>query len=284
MMKDYQQLISQIRDFPTLPTIYSSLLEAISNPLSTVQDVANIISKDQAATVKLIKVVNSPVYGISSKIDTVTQAIFYLGFNEVKNLILALSVLKIFGNTHTFNYFNIIDLWKHAIAVGIISRMLGQTIGQKNIENYFISGLLHDIGKLVFYKLIGEDYAKILRYNFDNNLNLLETERQNFGITHETAGEMIAAQWKLPQNLSHIIHNHNTFRTKEQNNYMLACVHLANIIADIMQLGNSGSQAISQPNYEIWNYIKIQPGTFLNLFDEITDTFSKSIEILTVSN
>lgn len=284
MMKDYQQLISQIRDFPTLPTIYSSLLETISNPLSTVQDVANIISKDQSATVKLIKVVNSPVYGISAKVDTVTQAIFYLGFNEVKNLILALSVLKIFGNTHAFNYFNIIDLWKHSIAVGIISRILGQTIGQKNIENYFISGLLHDIGKLVFYKLIGEDYAKILRYNFDNNLNLLETERQSFGITHETAGEMIATHWKLPQNLSHIIRNHTTFRTQNQNDYTLACVHLANIIADIMQLGNSGSQIISQPNYEVWNYIKIQPGTFLNLFDEINDTFSKSIEILTVSN
>jgi putative nucleotidyltransferase with HDIG domain len=282
-MKNYQELISKIQDFPTLPTIYHSLLETISNPLSTVQDVANIISKDQASTAKLIKVVNSPLYGISSKVDTVTQAIFYLGFNEVKNIILALSILKLFNDAKTFSYFNIIDLWKHSIAVGTISRILGQKIGVVNLENYFIAGLLHDIGKLIFYRILGDDYAKLLKYNFENNLDLEETERKEIGITHEIAGELIANQWKLPTSITLVIKSHSNFRTDGSSDNILACVHLANIIANIMMLGNNGSNVITQPNYNVWNYINLPSGSFKEMFQEIIDTYNNSIDILTVS-
>ncbi|MGB9701242.1 MAG: HDOD domain-containing protein [Candidatus Kapaibacteriota bacterium] len=282
-MKNYQELISKIHDFPTLPTIYSSLLETISNPLSTVQDVANIISKDQASTVKLIKVVNSPLYGIATKVDTVTQAIFYLGFNEVKNIILALSILKLFNDTKSFTYFNIIDLWKHSIAVGIITRILGQKIGVVNLENYFVAGLLHDIGKLIFYRIIGDDYPKLLSYNYNNNLVLYETERKELGITHEIAGELIANQWKLPHSITQAIKSHSTFRTDGNSDTILACVHLANIIANLLMLGNSGSNLVAQPNYNVWNYINLSSGSFKEMFQEIIDSYNKSIEILTVS-
>lgn len=282
-MKNYQELISKIQDFPTLPTIYSSLLETISNPLSTVQDVANIISKDQASTVKLIKVVNSPLYGIATKVDTVSQAIFYLGFNEVKNIILALSILKLFNDTKSFTYFNIIDLWKHSIAVGIITRILGQKISIVNLENYFVAGLLHDIGKLIFYRIIGDDYAKLLSYNYNNNLVLEETERKELGITHEIAGELIANQWKLPHSITQAIKSHSTFRTDGTSDSILACVHLANIIANLLMLGNSGSNLVAQPNYYVWNYINLPSGSFKEMFQEIIDSYNKSIEILTVS-
>lgn len=81
------KIIRKIDDFQTLPTIYSALTEVMSNPYSSANDVANVISSDQAAAAKVLKAANSPLYGYSGRIDTMTKAIMYMGFAEVKNLI-----------------------------------------------------------------------------------------------------------------------------------------------------------------------------------------------------
>lgn len=279
-MKDIDRLIDSIKEFPTLPTIYSSLLEVLSNPFSTVKDVTDIIVRDQSVTFKIIKVANSPVFGISARVDTISQAIFFLGFSEIKNIVLTISIMKVFNSTKNFAYFNFIDLWKHSIAVGVITRILGSKIGIRNIENYFISGLLHDLGKLVFYKIFGEEYAKILRYSYDNFEEIREYEKNSFGLTHEIAGEILAEKWRFSKGLIEVIKHHYVFRKNNEEDTLVACVHLANIIAISMNLGNSGSNVIYQPNYEIWSLINLPEGTLNSLYDEIMDTYTKSIDIL----
>lgn len=279
-MKDVDKLIDSIREFPTLPTIYSSLLDVLSNPFSTVKDVTDIIIRDQSVTSKIIKVANSPVFGISARVDTISQAIFFLGFNEIKNIVLTVSVMKVFSSTKNFTYFNFIDLWKHSIAVGCITRILGTKLGIKNVENYFISGLLHDLGKLVFYKIFGEEYAKILRYSYDNFEEIREQEKKTFGITHEIAGEILAEKWRFSTIMREVIKYHYVFRKNTEDDTLIACVHLANIIAIAMNLGNSGSNAIYQPNYEIWGLLNLPEGALTAMHDEIMDTYLKSIDIL----
>ncbi len=123
-MLSKEEIWSKVEDFPTLPTIYTRMVEAISNPRTTVQDVADIIIKDQASTAKILKVVNSPLFGIQKTVNNVTDAIFFLGFNEVKNIVLTLSVMDMFSDTDSFDSFNVVDLWKHSIAVAIISKLL----------------------------------------------------------------------------------------------------------------------------------------------------------------
>lgn len=279
-MKDIDKLIDSIREFPTLPTIYSALLDVLSNPFSTVKDVTDIIMRDQSVTSKIIKIANSPVFGISTKVDTISQAIFFLGFNEIKNIVLTVSVMKIFSNTKNFTYFNFIDLWKHSIAVGVITRILGSKLGIKNVENYFISGLLHDLGKLVFYKIFGEEYAKILRYAYDNFEEIRDLEKKTFGITHEIAGEILAEKWRFSPAMRDVIKYHFFFRRNNQDDTLIACVHLANMMAIAMNLGNSGSNIVYQPNYDIWNIINLPEGTLTAMYDEIIDTYNKSIDIL----
>lgn len=283
-MKDINRLLDSIREFPTLPTIYSSLLDVLSNPFSTVKDVTDIIIRDQSVTSKIIKVANSPVFGISARVDTISQAIFFLGFNEIKNIVLTVSVMKIFSSTKSFTYFNFIDLWKHSIAVGVITRILGAKLGIKNVENYFISGLLHDLGKLVFYKIFGEEYAKILRYSYDNFQEIREQEKKAFGITHEIAGELLAEKWRFSSIMREVIKYHYNFRKNTEDDILIACVHLANIIAIAMNLGNSGSNTIYQPNYEVWGVLNLPEGSLTAMYEEIIDTYNKSIDILNYAN
>jgi len=157
-----EELLRKVDDFPTLPTIYNTMMDLISNPRTTSVELSDLISKDQASAVKILKAVNSPIYGFYGRVTSITQAINLLGFEEIKNLITALTIMDIFNKSLSDTFVNPVDFWKHSIAVGIISRLIAYNVKAQNIESYFLSGILHDLGKLFFLKVIPNDYSKVL--------------------------------------------------------------------------------------------------------------------------
>lgn len=197
-MINVNKLLENLDEFPTLPTIYSNLLECISNPRSTVNDVAQIISKDQSAALKILKSVNSPLYGVSKKVETIKDAVFHLGFNEIKNLVVALSVVTTFTNKKATKNFSLLEFWKHSVAVGVISKLIGVACGEKNTENYFLAGVIHDIGKLFFVQFFNEEYDKVIENAAFSKIELSNAEMNYFGVNHIQIGEKIAVKWQLP--------------------------------------------------------------------------------------
>ncbi|OGU13693.1 MAG: hypothetical protein A2X61_01920 [Ignavibacteria bacterium GWB2_35_12] len=277
---DISTMVDKIGDFPTLPTIYTSLLEALSNPRSTVQDIADIILKDQSSTLKILKIVNSVAYGLQSSVDTISQAIFYIGFSEIKNIVLTLSVIDVFSNIKSLAYFNIVDFWKHSIAVGIISKKLAKLIGIKNTENYFLAGVVHDIGKLFFIRTFGEEYDKIIKYGLDNKLLIRDAESKIYGFTHTDVGEMLADKWQLPSSINHAIKYHHSQGIGKGTPELTACVHLADVIARIMELGNPGDNLVYTPSEEVWKILNIPPDTFAKMYNSIISEYRQSVGIL----
>src|SRR4030042_4298738 len=92
-----EQILKNVKDAPTLPTVYSALCDAMANPQSTANDVAKIVSMDQASTIKILRIANSSFFGFSGRIENIQRAIVILGFNEVRNLIMASSVMNLFS-------------------------------------------------------------------------------------------------------------------------------------------------------------------------------------------
>lgn len=277
---EIENMIQNFNDFPTLPTIYSSLLEVMSKPFSTIQDISEVIAKDMSVTAKIIKMANSPIFALNIRVETLTQAIFLIGFTEVKNIVLAISVLNVMKGTHSNSNFNFVNLWKHSIAVGVIARILGNKMNIRNLENYFVAGLMHDIGKLVLYKIYDEEYSKGLKDAIAKQITARQAEKEHFGFSHEFAGEIIANKWKFPDVLIDVIKYHHNFQKNYANNTLLACVHLANIIANSSCMGHSGTAIIEEPDYEIWSILNYEKGTISNLIDEVYDSYRKSIDIL----
>lgn len=113
-------LMVKVNEFPTLPTIYSKLSDTINNPTSSAADVAEVISQDQAAVTKILKVANSSVYGFVRKVTSIDQAVVYIGFQQIKALVLALSVIKLFDNTKEIKNLTPDGLWRYSFAVGAI--------------------------------------------------------------------------------------------------------------------------------------------------------------------
>lgn len=197
-----KKIIDGVNNLPTLPTVYTHLSQAMENPNTTKEEIARIISADQAATFKILKVANSPFYGLRGRIDTISQALLYLGFNEVKNIVFALSIINAFSKNKIFKKFKPLDLWAHSIGVGVATRLIGAVVGEKNLENYFLAGIFHDIGKLVFFEYVPNEYAKVIELVESKKIPIKDAELEILGLNHARAGQLIAEKWNYLKLLS----------------------------------------------------------------------------------
>jgi putative nucleotidyltransferase with HDIG domain len=273
-MEMASQLVKNIKEFSTLPTVYSSLVDILADPKSTTQDVSNIITCDQASTTKVLKVVNSPFYGFSGQIDTVSRAIIVLGFNEIYNLILASYIMDFFLKKEAVLDFRPVDFWGHSIAVGIATRLIGQIQGLPNQENFFVTGVLHDIGKLVFFEFSEDQFAAALALSKRTKQSLHVAEMTVFGMDHSETGALIAERWRFPSSIIQAIRHHQTGIVPGKSDGLTAAVHLGNIFCRALELGYPGDDFIPQPNPEAMEIINAQPG----LLKEITPSLLKNYE------
>lgn len=278
-----EKILENLEEFPTLPTIYSNLLECIANPRSTVNDVAQIISKDQSAALKVLKSVNSPLYGLSKKVETIKDAVFHLGFNEIKNLVVALSVVSTFKNIKPNKNFSLLEFWKHSVAVGVTSKLLGIACGEKNTENYFLAGVIYDIGKLFFVQFFYEEYDIVIEQAFQNNVELKDAELNYFGVNHIQIGEKIAVKWQLPDVFRSVIKNYKDLDFTNGNSMIITSVSLAEYIATLLGLGIKDNRNLYPPNPKIWEILKLNKGQLLEIYPKIIENYNQSIQILIVN-
>lgn len=277
-----EKIFSGVSNLPTLPTVYSMLSEAIEDPNTNTEKLAQIISSDQVSSFKILKVANSPFYGFHGRIDTISQAILYLGFNEVRNIVFALSVINFFSKDKLLLHFRPVDFWAHSIGVGIATRMVGSAIGEKKLENYFLAGIFHDIGKLLFFEFAHKEYAAVLELVENRRLRIKDAEVEIFGVDHARVGQMLAEKWKLPQSIQDAIFYHHTGVMGNQTNYMVASVHLGNILARILELGYAGDNLVPEPNIKVWDSIKVPKETFTNMKHRLKEDFELTVRLMLV--
>lgn len=279
-MINLDNLIRRIDEFPTLPTIYSTLLDVMANSRSTAKDVANVISQDQASASKILKTANSSIYGFNGRINTITQAIIYIGFDEVKNLVIALSIIDMFKISKSNSFLNPVTFWRNSIAVGVITRLIGSTIGVKDLENYFLIGILYDLGKLIFLKDIPDEYSLMFQKAIKMRKTIREVEKIELGVTSAFAGELLAKKWQLPDKLRDTIKYNAIGTVRGRIDTATACVHVASITADFLGLGLSSNTPIPKPNSMVWEHLNLPTNFFLDNRDKILRDYQESIDLL----
>ena len=279
-MKLINNVISKIDEFPTLSSIYAKLNEVIDNPSSSADDVARVISQDQAAVAKVLKAVNSPIYGFRKNISTISQSVVLLGFNEIRNLVLTLSIIDSFKDIENFTLLKPVDLWKFSIATGIVSKIIAESKESKEVEKIFIFGILHGIGKLLFMKMLPDLYEKVINYSYENKISTRETEIKIIGMHNSTAGRLLADRWNLPKEIKEIIKYHITGDIDGKYNENVAIVHLATIVADILQLGNSGEFKDRYLNVSSFNKLDLDKNFFTKNLPRILAEYEETTKII----
>lgn len=277
-----EKIVDTVKNLPTLPTVFAAISDAMENPRTTNEQLAKIISSDQASAFKVLKVANSPFYGFRSKVDTISQAIFYIGFTEVKNIVFALSVINFFSKEKSKISLHPVDLWAHAIGVGIAARNIGKGIGVKQLENYFLAGVLHDVGKIIFLEFAQEDYKQVLDLVEKENCLIREAEFKVFGIDHSRVGNMLAEKWKLPSSITDTINYHHSGISGRENLLLVSSVHVADIIARTLQFGFAGDNLIPQPNPRVWEVLKLNKGYLPAIRNKMEEDYKHLVSLMLV--
>ena len=281
-MKLIENILSNINSLPTLPSVYSNLQSAMRDPSISTDKISKIISSDQASAVKILRVANSPFYGFRGKIDTITQALLYLGFEEVKNIVFSLSVMNIFEKDKRTFPLKPMDLWAHSIGAGMATRLIGQAAGVKNVENYFLAGIFHDIGKVVLLNFAQQEYLKALQIVESKNCLIREAEKEVFGEDHSHVGKLLAEKWKLPNSICDSINHHHLGIIENENKLLVASVHLGSIIARALELGYAGDPFIPRPNPDIWAVINLPATFFASTWKKLKEDFHHTVDIMMV--
>ena len=158
--------VERLEGLPTLPSVANSLISLTNSPQTSATEVGDLISKDQALTSRVLKLVNSAYYGFPKQITTVNHAVVILGFSRVKNIVLAASVFGIRSQDQP-QKFDALAFWRHCLGAAISARTLARELHRGEPEESFVCGLLHDIGKLVLAQVSPADYEAIMHFLYE---------------------------------------------------------------------------------------------------------------------
>ncbi|MGD9268877.1 MAG: HDOD domain-containing protein, partial [Desulfobacterales bacterium] len=163
---DLDRVIARVEDLPTLPRTVLRITELVNDPKSSARDLARIITDDQVLAARLLKLVNSSFYGFPQRISTITGAIVLLGFDAIRNLLLTTSVFDLFSNRKKLSLIRQEQFWDHSLGCAVAAKVIGNHLRYDKVEELFVAGLLHDIGKIVemiFLSQVFKDINQMVR-------------------------------------------------------------------------------------------------------------------------
>ena len=189
--------ISTLKHLPTLPHILLKLIQVCNRETGSLEEVSRIVEKDPSLTSKILRLVNSAYYALPRKIGSMDQAVAYLGTNAVKNTAICASIFGAFNQTKDNAAFNMKMFWWHSLRCAVLSRLIAVKTKYKNPDEAFLSGLLHDIGKLVLWVNFKKEYTELLKM-YKGRPDLLLAGEIRLGVTHSEVGAWLLHRWKLP--------------------------------------------------------------------------------------
>lgn len=280
-IKTFLKKLNATKDLPTLPTIAVEINRMVDDSNTTIESISETIAKDQAITSKMLKLVNSAFFGLPSKVSNISEAVILLGFSAVRNVVLSVSLIKTFPGRKSPEKYDIKTLWRHSVAVAIISRYLSEQSHRQEPEECFVGGLLHDMGKVIIALYLKDDFSDIIRKMKDEHLSFNQAEKDILPINHAKIGAFLAKKWKLPQNLIDVIQYHHTPGAATHHTELVYIIHTANIVAetlmdDPMKIEYGGiNLKLSKINPKAVKILKPQLITISEWFPELVEAIQE---------
>jgi putative nucleotidyltransferase with HDIG domain len=193
----------------------------------------------------VMRLINSAYYSLPNQITSLVRAIIMLGINTVKNLALSTAILGTLGKAGDFQALNMEGFWRHSISVGVTAKLIAtrRNVDPKLREEYFIAGLLHDIGKIPLNNKLAEDYVQAVSYTDREHVPLYQSEEQILLVNHAVVGKLIIENWRLGENLADAVSYHHSLEEYGGTHRdVVLTVAIANLFSNTFELGFSGDR------------------------------------------
>ncbi|MSQ26647.1 MAG: HDOD domain-containing protein [Dehalococcoidia bacterium] len=232
-------LLNDPRRLPPAPQIYIRLVKLTENPDVSLGQVADVIMSDTASVAKLLRLVNSPAYGLRGRVPTVAAAVRILGLEALKSVVLASSTDGIFGGPIQGDTRMVEQLWYHSIASAVVAKVIAREVGWRDSEQFLVAGLLHDFGQLVVLRGCPEAFHMVDAVA-NRQGRFLDAESKIYGTSHASIGGLLAERWGLPPVLLSAINGHHHPDPSKPYPETVAVTNLADVISRALGIGYDG--------------------------------------------
>lgn len=275
------RVLSSVYNLPSVPFIIFEVSKVIEDPSASAAQLGRIISRDQGLVTKILSVANSPLYGIPRRVSTIDFAIVILGFNHIKNIVIALSMMEAFKKFGD-KKFDQKKYWLHSIVTASAAKRIADDLGYATSGEAFTAGLLHDLGIPIIYKYFPKEFQLIEKTVKENGISFLQAEQEVLGITHQEVGKFLMDKWNLPLALSDVIDNHHKPSQAQEDVVDLASlVHLADYMTDRLGIGNFDWDEGMELDESVLTTLKLGDTEYLNNFVEsYRELFENQIETI----
>lgn len=263
----YKGRILEARNLPALPAAVTEITRLMNDPNSSTEQIAKVIERDQALAAKVLKMVNSPIYGFPGRISSIKHTLVLLGVNVIKGIIISSAVFDSMNKS-------MLGLWEHSVACSLASVEIARAAGLENPEEYSVMGLLHDIGKMVFTMQIPEAKQDVDKLVKSEDLLFRDAEKKLLGFSHEKINEWLCEHWNLPLNLKEAMIHHHVPTSAEFHPEAASVVHLADFMARVFECGSGGDDNVPLLDAGALRTLNLNHSIIEGVLDELVDLYS----------
>ncbi|MBI2472480.1 MAG: HDOD domain-containing protein [Planctomycetes bacterium] len=229
-----KNLVLQTGSLPSLSELYSEIIKELQSPNASMEKIGQIISKDIGMATKTLQLVNSAFYGLRRRISNATEAAVILGLNSIKVLVLSYNMFSRLEHSKLPG-FSPDTLWKHSMLVGAFARQIArvENYSAKMIEDAFIAGMLHDLGKLVLLTNMPDQYNKKINLIQEKGISNFDAELEIFKGTHAEVGAFLIGLWGITDTIVEALaFHHNPGKCPAKTFSLVTAVHVANVLGN----------------------------------------------------
>lgn len=270
---DIADLVAASPTIASLPSVYTRISDVIDDPYTSAPDLEHVISEDPGLTARLVRLVNSAFYNLPQDVYSGARGLSVIGLEQLSDLALATSVISMFDDIPV-EWLDMKSFWEHSLATGVVCRVLATLRREANVERFFVSGLLHDIGRLLMLIANPNGYgAAITRARTHGEL-LYESEEELQGYNHAQVGAALLKEWGLPTVLQQSVAHHHSPDEAGRFAPEASVVHIADITAHGLLEGESGEHLVPPLSDAAWSRVDgghlFTPMTFVEIENQYT--------------
>ena len=267
-----------INNLPGLPVTVTKMKNICDNPKSLPADIYKIIILDPVLIAKVMKLFNSVYSDITEKDISIVRAIIMLGINTVKNLVINSSAISFLNNKTNFQEDTANKFWIHSFCTATVAKIIAIKTGKNfnEAEEYFIAGMLHDIGKIPILSCFPEQYRVIADKSKENESSLFRSEQKVLGFDHCVVGKMITKQWSLGEKMELVIANHHNPLLAAENKYweIVYIISVADYFINKIKLGFASAPPV--PPHEVFKRTGVTEEILENIKEDIFRELEKA--------
>jgi len=264
-----QEIVEQTTDLPSIPAAAVRVIQETDSALSTAAHIAEVLAQDQSLTIRILRLANSAYFGLSRRVDDLTEAVVVLGMRNVRNLAMVACSYPWMVRPLKGYALGPRQLWSHSFSIAVGAQLVAKQARIPNDDVAFTAGLLADVGKSALSVWLEDKLAALIVYATREGMTFDEAERKVLGYDHAQVGEYLAAQWNFPTSITQVIRWHHQPSSLETPDPIVDCVHVGDYLTMIMGYGLGGDGL--QYGFDTTTLERLQLTT--DHLDQITDEF-----------